>query len=266
MIDFLPTFPSLQILWECDPGWELECLQIQELQTGDSNTFAIGAWPRKKYYYHYPVTANRDSGSIVVSNYRTPPEWPGDPNWTHIAGTLTISLTRSGDPQSISWVREDSGERFPLKRGVDWQYFRSDNNAPEPRGKITVERIARPLQELMRKMLLATGQGCVISDCRIDACLEAAHLLPVKNGGNEILDNMILLRADLHRLFDADLLSFRIKNRLFQVFADPSIYDYVCSALGGKQANIQSDRTLNEKWLHARASLQPELRHVRVDA
>jgi predicted restriction endonuclease len=33
--------------------------------------------------------------------------------------------------------------------------------------------------------------------------LEAAHVIPSKDNGNEVVENGLLLRADLHRLFDA---------------------------------------------------------------
>ncbi|MCY3624096.1 MAG: HNH endonuclease [Gammaproteobacteria bacterium] len=46
-----------------------------------------------------------------------------------------------------------------------------------------------------------TGDGSV-------AALEAAHLVPAKNGENDMPCNGIALRADLHRLFDAGLFTF----------------------------------------------------------
>src|SRR5271165_5778914 len=61
----------------------------------------------------------------------------------------------------------------------------------------------RPGQQALRNQLLCLDGCCVISGERQPAALEAAHVVPVKAGGREVIGNAILLRADLHRLFDA---------------------------------------------------------------
>ena len=48
----------------------------------------------------------------------------------------------------------------------------------------------------------------MISGERQVSALEAAHVVPVKAGGQEVIGNAILLRADIHRLFDAGLFWF----------------------------------------------------------
>lgn len=63
-----------------------------------------------------------------------------------------------------------------------------------------VQRQGRPA---FRKRLLAAYHGrCAITGCRIEALLEAAHIIPYKGQNTNHLGNGILLRADLHTLFD----------------------------------------------------------------
>ena len=44
--------------------------------------------------------------------------------------------------------------------------------------------------------------------------LEAAHLVPARNGENDMPFNGIALRADLHALFDGSLCTFRENGRV----------------------------------------------------
>lgn len=58
-------------------------------------------------------------------------------------------------------------------------------------------------QPQFRKALLkAYGNTCAISGCRFSEVLEAAHVYPYKGESTNHVTNGILLRADLHTLFD----------------------------------------------------------------
>ncbi|WP_394689528.1 HNH endonuclease [Hoeflea sp.] len=61
-------------------------------------------------------------------------------------------------------------------------------------------------QEFRRKIAERDGLRCAISHCEVAEILDAAHLWPRADGGLDAPQNGIILRADLHRLFDADLL------------------------------------------------------------
>jgi len=68
----------------------------------------------------------------------------------------------------------------------------------------------RPQQRALRDALLLRDQSCVLTAEKEASALEAAHIVPVKAGGHEVVENAILLRADLHRLFDAGLFWFKL--------------------------------------------------------
>lgn len=48
----------------------------------------------------------------------------------------------------------------------------------------------------------AYGRRCAVTDHKIIPTLQAAHILPVAEGGEHRVDNGILLRSDVHTLFD----------------------------------------------------------------
>ncbi len=66
---------------------------------------------------------------------------------------------------------------------------------------------ARRGQAAFRSRLLEAYDGCcAISGCSIGPVLEAAHIVPYRGDHTNAVTNGLLLRADLHTLFDLDLL------------------------------------------------------------
>nr|WP_306670795.1 HNH endonuclease signature motif containing protein [Endozoicomonas sp. SESOKO4] len=52
-------------------------------------------------------------------------------------------------------------------------------------------------------MLLGEDKACAITGESTQAALDAAHIIPAAKGGMEVIGNGIILRTDLHRLYDA---------------------------------------------------------------
>lgn len=57
-----------------------------------------------------------------------------------------------------------------------------------------------------REALKNFGSRCAISGCDVEAVLEAAHIVPHRGLQTDQADNALLLRADIHTLFDRELL------------------------------------------------------------
>ena len=55
------------------------------------------------------------------------------------------------------------------------------------------------------KILSLDSNRCVISGETEIAALDVAHIIPARGNNNEILENGIALRADIHRLYDAKM-------------------------------------------------------------
>lgn len=85
--------------------------------------------------------------------------------------------------------------------------------------------------EFRNLLLAAYGQRCAVSGCRTRDVLQAAHITPVKMGGNHDISNGIILRADLHNLFDKGLLVFDSNGK---VLIHPSVKDSGYRQLHGR--------------------------------
>ena len=108
-------------------------------------------------------------------------------------------------------------------------------------------------QPAFRKNLLAAyGKKCAISGWGPVEVLEATHIVPhAKTGINE-LDNGLLIRGDLHSLFDANLL--RINPESLTIVIDDSLAETPYWDLNGKNLLPRVDGTqigfkyLKERW------------------
>lgn len=81
-------------------------------------------------------------------------------------------------------------------------------NIKDAREKIYTSIAVRRGQRKFRKLLLdAYERKCAITGCTIEEILEAAHIIPYKGSHTNKLANGILLRADLHTLFDLGLIT-----------------------------------------------------------
>ncbi|RMO17789.1 hypothetical protein ALQ47_01388 [Pseudomonas cichorii] len=67
--------------------------------------------------------------------------------------------------------------------------------------------VRRQGQKSFRKKLLKAYAGqCAITGCGIEALLEAAHIVPYQGADTNVVSNGLLLRADIHTLFDLGML------------------------------------------------------------
>lgn len=71
------------------------------------------------------------------------------------------------------------------------------------RQRVLREVLNRPNQAKFRSEVLAcSGCTCVITGVQLDAALEAAHIIPVKEKGSDVPGNGFCMRSDIHTLFD----------------------------------------------------------------
>lgn len=78
----------------------------------------------------------------------------------------------------------------------------------DARRRINAAIVARQGSGAFRALTLAAyGHRCALSDCDVEQALEAAHIIPYLGDHTNRLSNSILLRADLHTLFDRQLLT-----------------------------------------------------------
>lgn len=84
---------------------------------------------------------------------------------------------------------------------------RSKRKNNQPVGEVLIDHIAgRRGQTKFREALLEKYKKCVVTGCDVTDVLEAAHIEPYADGGDPTVQNGLLLRSDIHTLFDLDLL------------------------------------------------------------
>lgn len=90
----------------------------------------------------------------------------------------------------------------------------------EARKRVLTSVLERPNQTRFRDLLMKTYRSrCTISECDCTEVLEAAHILPVAEGGRDLVTNGLVLRADLHRLFDLKKLTVHPTKRTVRIAA-----------------------------------------------
>jgi hypothetical protein len=82
-------------------------------------------------------------------------------------------------------------------------------------------RLRAHARRFKNELMIIYGERCAISGCSIETLLEAAHIEDHAETGCNELANGILLRVDLHRLFDRGLLA--IEPETLVVHLHPSI-------------------------------------------
>lgn len=103
-----------------------------------------------------------------------------------------------------------------------------------------VQRRLRQHQSAFRDTLMTAYDGrCAISGTDVATVLEAAHIEPHVERGDNSSENGVILRSDLHALFDEGLL--RIHPTTFEVWLDPTLLHSVYADLNGRVLRARAD-------------------------
>jgi len=104
--------------------------------------------------------------------------------------------------------------------------------------KLVARQIAaRRGQKKFRNALLKAYDGkCAITDCNVESILEAAHIIPYNGQDTNHVQNGILMRSDIHLLFDLGLLT--IKPKTYKIILHPSLAKSNYWVFNGKQMNL----------------------------
>ena len=117
-----------------------------------------------------------------------------------------------------------------------------------PRLRITREQWDR--ESRFRDNVLDEDGRCVISGETTRAVLDAAHLRPVKEGGEECIENGFILRTDLHRLFDRGM--FFISPEDGTIVFDKNLSKYykelLCHSPLPQPTRCRVREALQERW------------------
>ena len=99
--------------------------------------------------------------------------------------------------------------------------------------KCITQRKGQP--QFRTDLLAAYNYRCAITGCDAQEALEAAHIKPYCETGNNNITNGLLLRADIHTLFDLNLIAIEPVN--YKIYLAPSL----------KSSSYYND--INDKYL-----------------
>ncbi|MEI7587406.1 HNH endonuclease signature motif containing protein [Runella sp.] len=78
------------------------------------------------------------------------------------------------------------------------------------RQKVMTRVLARPQQANFRKQVLSKfDYTCLLTGEKLGIVLEACHIIPVENKGNDVYENGFCFRSDIHILYDTKNIRIR---------------------------------------------------------
>lgn len=104
-----------------------------------------------------------------------------------------------------------------------------------------VQRQGQP--RFRRELFEAYGGICAITKCNLEEVLEAAHIFPFKGESTNSVQNGLLLRADIHTLFDRGLIAIDTRN--WTILVNHKLERTEYGALKGQQLNLP---VKNKHW------------------
>lgn len=135
----------------------------------------------------------------------------------------------------------------------------------DARDRVLREVVRRRGQGKFRQALLAAYESrCAITGCPVVPLLEAAHITPYLGIEMNSISNGLLLRADIHTLWDLGLIA--VNAATLTVWVNPEVTDPMYQALSGQQlrsaahfSEQPSKAALRQQWDLARMDGHGEL-------
>ena len=156
--------------------------------------------------------------------------------WDTIENPFASSRERSQTGRETGSARQDPEQQTPLPAAADEKPF-EPKNEKDARERIEQTIVQRRGQRRFRDSLISAYEGkCAITGCSILDVLEAAHIVPYRGEHTDKTPNGLLLRADLHTLFDCRLVA--IDPATMEVLLAPRIADSEYKKWCGRRIRI----------------------------
>ena len=141
--------------------------------------------------------------------------------------SIVFHLARSGSVPSIHEVQSN----------LDKQPGFSPTTVRDGREWVLATIVRRRGQASFRASLLAAySSTCAVTGCKVEAILEAAHIIPYLGPTTNHVQNGLLLRADIHTLFDLQLLA--INPESFTTQLAPELIESEYAMYRGKRIRL----------------------------
>lgn len=104
----------------------------------------------------------------------------------------------------------------------------------DARNRVFSSIVRRQGQAKFREALVeAYGGACAVTGCTLKSLLEAAHVHPYRGAQTNVVSNGLLLRTDIHTLFDLGLIA--VESDSLKVCVSPELLGTEYADLAGKQ-------------------------------
>ncbi|WP_199337251.1 MULTISPECIES: HNH endonuclease [unclassified Nostoc] len=123
-----------------------------------------------------------------------------------------------------------------IQQELDRNFFNTIT-LEDARERVLTSIVRRRGQSQFRQQLLtAYKDRCAISGCDVEQALEAAHIIPYRGIQTNNTCNGLLLRADLHTLFDLKLIT--IEPETMKVLIAPKLMKTQCRAFFQRKISL----------------------------
>lgn len=133
-------------------------------------------------------------------------------------GKSTIRIPSSCTSATADW------DEISMPKSLDRRTYKVEFRLEKPSEKKAEVVSVRKAQARFKQELMKLGAVCALTGKTLPALLDAAHIQTVEQGGPDEPENGILLRADVHRLYDAGYFNIKPDGTLSLHRAIPGVY------------------------------------------
>jgi hypothetical protein len=165
-------------------------------------------------------------------------------------------------------LRKQNCELDSLARDIFDEFDPTAISDKSIRRAVSAAREARLGQPDFRRRLIQAYEGrCAVTGCCTQQALEAAHIIPHSLVGDRGMDprNGLLLRADVHSLFDGGLIDFRMEGEQLRMSITPTLKGSEYEELARQPVRMPenptlrpSPRCIERRWEALRAEATPQ--------
>jgi hypothetical protein len=175
----------------------------------------------------------------------------------HLGETSSHARQRALD--SMQWYVHRYDERTgdcEVVRGIKPTHdpadhaIEADDKGPEDARQLAAIKIRRGQADFRERLLSAWSRRCVVTECRVLGLLEASHIKPHAKEADYQTSNGLLLRADIHTLYDLDLLSV---DQFMRVHLAEELQASEYQRYDGKKIDRRPDRSADAPSIDALA-------------
>lgn len=173
-------------------------------------------------------------------------------NGQHAMQELVLDLLEGEVKQLLRGVAAQS----MAHRGAGLMAADASEDPYVPDGRDDRKIIDRQIRErrgqatFRRELRSRFGDTCVVTGCKLPDLLEAAHINPHRGDKDNHPSNGLLLRADIHTLFDLNLLG--IEPATLQIHVHPRLegteYEQFASRRLACEPGLLSSKALEDRW------------------